>query len=201
MVSTNNSQVVANQTALATNNLRHEHKEALRVLNLMDRAAAYLRNGRNISPFFFEEVVDFLQLFIVCAHHAKEEEILFPFLNDKHIMEKNVPLETIHEEHAEEHRLIARMETAFQLYKTGQPSGRTLLIETFEEYSHIARRHIFKEYTLFMLADEKLSQADQVALSQRFTDLERRKLYEGTAERLKELVNELERQAFHWGDI
>jgi hemerythrin-like domain-containing protein len=200
MVSTTNPQATANQTALATNNLRHEHEAALRVLNLMDRAAAYLRDGRKISPFFFEEVVDFLQLFVVCSHHAKEEEILFPFLKEKQINEKNVPLDTIHQEHAEEHRLIAHMETAFQLYRNGQPSGHTLLIETFEHYTHIARRHILKENTLFMLADEKLSLKTQAELKARFTDLECRKLYEGTAERLKELVNELERQAFHWDD-
>src|SRR4051794_5134160 len=62
MVSSIKIQVAAKQTTLATNNLRHEHEAALRVLNLMDRAAAYLREGRRISPFFFEEVVDFLQL-------------------------------------------------------------------------------------------------------------------------------------------
>jgi hemerythrin-like domain-containing protein len=184
--------------ALATDNLRREHDAALRVFRLMDRAAVYMADGRQISPFFFEQVVDFLQLFIVCAHHAKEEEILFPYLKEQLIEETAVPINTIHQEHLEEHRLIQLLETGFQLYKAGKGSGRNLLIDTLEQYTHVARRHIMKENTLFMLADEKLTADDQALLAERFTELECRKLYEGTAERLKELVNELERQAFHW---
>lgn len=182
----------------ATDNLRAEHEAALRVFRLMDRAATYLKDGREISPFFFEQVVDFLQLFVVCAHHAKEEEVLFPYLVEKHIQENSVPINSIHQEHLEEHRLIHLMETGFQLYKARKETGRELLIETFEQYTHIARRHIMKENTLFMLADEKLSAGDQATLAESFHDLEHRKLYEGTAARLNELVNELEREAFHW---
>ena len=186
------------QGGLATDNLREEHEAALRVLKLLDRATTYLKDGRDISPFFFEEVVDFLELFVICAHHAKEEEILFPFLKEKAIQEKDVPVDKIHEEHEEEHRLIEQMEKGFTLYKTGDPTGRKILIETGEQYTHIARRHIMKENTLFMLADKVLSPEVQSKLYQDFDRLESRKLYEGTAERLKELVNELERQAFHW---
>lgn len=197
-MTTLNPKAVMFQPVLATDNLRREHDAALRVLRLMDRAAAYLKDGRDISPFFFEQVVDFLQLFVVCAHHAKEEEILFPYLIEKHIQENSTPINTIHQEHLEEHRLIHLMETGFQLYKAGKEAGRKLLIETFEQYTHIARRHIMKENTLFMLADEGLSAEDQAALGKSFYELECRKLYEGTAARLIELINELERQAFHW---
>lgn len=197
-MTTLNSKTGMFQPVLATDNLRRDHDAALRVFRLMDRAAAYLKDGRDISPFFFEQVVDFLQLFVVCAHHAKEEEILFPYLIEKHIQENNVPINTIHQEHLEEHRLIQLMETGFQLYKAGKGVGRKLLIETFEQYTHIARRHVMKENTLFMLADEGLSAADQAALAESFHELECRKLYEGTAARLHELVNELEREAFHW---
>jgi hemerythrin-like domain-containing protein len=186
------------QPVLATDNLRREHDAALRVYRLMDRAAAYLKDGRDISPFFFEQVVDFLQLFVVCAHHAKEEEIFFPYLIEKQIQENNVPINSIHQEHLEEHRLIDLMETGFQLYKAGKGSGRNLLIETFEQYTHIARRHVMKENTLFMLADKGLSAEEQATLAESFNELECRKLYEGTSARLKELVNELEREAFHW---
>lgn len=182
----------------ATDNLRQEHEAALRVLKLLDRAVTQLKDDQKISPFFFEEVVDFLQLFVVCAHHAKEEEILFPYLIEKGIAEEKVPVETIHREHEEEHRLIGEMEQGFFMYKTGNPVGREFLIDTASRFTHIARRHIFKESTLFMLADEKLSPEAQAEIRERFDQLEQRKLYEGTAERLKELVNELERQAFHW---
>ncbi len=186
------------QGGLATDKLRQEHEAALRVLKLLDRAVVHLKDDQKINPFFFEEVIDFLQLFVVCAHHAKEEEILFPFLKEKCIQEKDVPIETIHQEHYKEHQLIAQMEKGFYLYKEGSPAGREFLIEVTELYTHIARRHIMKENTLFMLADEVLSPEDQAKIRQDFDNLELQKLYEGTAERLKELVNELERQAFHW---
>lgn len=198
MLSSTGPRIYSKQGGLATDNLRYEHEAALRVLKLLDRAVVYLKDGREISPFFFEEVVDFLQLFVVCAHHAKEEEILFPLLKEKCIQEEDVPIETIHREHGEEQHLIQQMELGFQLYKVGEPTGREILAESAEEYTHIARRHILKENTLFMLADERLSPEVQAGLCNDFDQLDRTTLYEGTAERLKELVNELERQAFHW---
>lgn len=198
MVSTTSPGIHAVESGLATDNLRHEHEAALRVLKLLDRAVTCLKHGQNINPFFFEEVVDFLQLFVVCAHHAKEEEILFPYLLEKGVRVENAPVETIHREHEEEHRLIGELERGFYIYKTGDPAGQAYLIDTAARLTHIARRHIFKENTLFMTADEMLTPAAQAELWESFGQLERRKLYQGTAERLKELVNELERQAFHW---
>ncbi|MDB5083086.1 MAG: cytoplasmic protein [Chloroflexi bacterium] len=198
MLSSVGPKIYSTPGGLATAVLRREHEAAMRVLNLLDRAVIRLKGKREISPFFFEQVVDFLEIYIGCAHHAKEEEILFPYLKEKSIEVDKIPIDTIHQDHEEEHRLVRQLEIGFELFKLKEPSGAELLIEVAGIYTHIARRHILKENSLFMLADERLSPDDQIYLRARFDLLERNKLYEGTPERLKELVNELERQAFHW---
>jgi hemerythrin-like domain-containing protein len=198
MITISGPQVQAKPVELATAVLRQEHDSALQVLRVLDRAVDLMKGGQEISPFFFEEVLDFLQLYVDCAHHANEEAILFPYLKAKGIQDEGVPVDSIHRDHDEERRLVEQMNQGLNLLLVQDPAGRPMLLAAAGKYTHIARRHIMKENTLFMLADAVLSPEAQTALRAAFELLERQRLHEGTPERLKELVSELQRQAFHW---
>jgi branched-chain amino acid transport system ATP-binding protein len=191
-------QTQAKPVESATAILREEHNLALQVLRVLDRAVDLMEDGQEISPFFFEEVLDFLQLYVDCAHHAKEEEILFPYLKAKGIQAGTVPVDSIHQDHDEERRLVEQMSRGLNLLLVNDPAGRPMLLAAAGKYTHIARRHIMKENTLFMRADALLPPEAQAELGAAFELLERQRLHEGTPARLKELVNELQRQAFHW---
>ena len=68
----------------ATQQLRDEHEGVLAMLEIIEAMLA----KPELSTSEFEQVVDFLKVFVDRCHHGKEEEILFPTLERAGISKK-----------------------------------------------------------------------------------------------------------------
>jgi hemerythrin-like domain-containing protein len=76
-----------------------EHRLIERMLELIKREAARIRDTNEINPVFIDNAVDFIRVYAARTHHGKEEDILFRDLAKKDMTaeEKRIMAELIQE--------------------------------------------------------------------------------------------------------
>lgn len=63
--------------------LRDEHEVILRVVDATEATANAIEWGAEAPAQFLNEIVEFLRLYADRQHHGKEEDLLFPELENK----------------------------------------------------------------------------------------------------------------------
>ncbi len=183
----------------ATNILRNEHEAVLKVLEALDKAVVRLNNEDAVPISFFEDVLEFLTVFVDKCHHSKEEEVLFPLLAQGGIPVEGGPIGQMLLEHEQGREFIREMQRGVGGLKKGVPTGRYLLINGAEGYSKLLKQHIFKEnQVLFIMADSLLQPAAQEDLTRQFDEIEHNKIGEGTHERLHGMIDQLIALSADW---
>lgn len=188
----------------ATNILRSEHEAVLEVLAILEQASnRLLEENQPPSLEFFEQMVEFLSIFVDKCHHSKEEKFLFPNLELMGVMQNGGPIGCMLDEHETGRGLIGEMYEAVALIKAGnQAVGRQQLATSAIEYSQLMQNHIAKENgVLFLLADKLLRPEKQQELVTAFELIESERLGEGTHERLHGLIDQWKVQAEAWQKV
>jgi hemerythrin-like domain-containing protein len=62
--------------------LMHEHKAILIALNVIEQMVRRVQNDKGIESKDIEEMIGFLKVFADKCHHGKEEDFLFPALEE-----------------------------------------------------------------------------------------------------------------------
>ena len=75
----------------ATEQLKNEHEAVKLMMKILDAACGNLKAGNKPQVADFEDMIDFLKVFVDRCHHGKEEQILFP------VGQGCVPLERHHD--------------------------------------------------------------------------------------------------------
>jgi hemerythrin-like domain-containing protein len=65
-----------------TDQLRDEHEGVKLMLAILGRAAARLETGQDVSPEDLAQMLEFITVFADKCHHGKEEELLFPAMEE-----------------------------------------------------------------------------------------------------------------------
>ena len=146
----------------ATEILEREHAIIERALNLLEDAVAMIRAGRRPPDGFETWAVRFIREFADGRHHAKEEEVLFPLLEERGVPRSGGPIGCMLHEHEMGRDCVRRMCAA--LPPAGDDSAG--FASAAENYISLLRQHIFKENNvLFMMARRCLSpQDDELAV-------------------------------------
>ena len=71
--------------ATATKVLRHEHEAILKILDVTEKVANRLERGEAVRQEVLANLQEFFRLFADQCHHGKEEDLLFPLLEQKGI--------------------------------------------------------------------------------------------------------------------
>jgi len=177
--------------------LKAEHQVILRVLDvletLIDRPAG---NGRlELAPL--AQCVEFFQLFADACHHAKEEDLLFPVLEERGIPRDGGPIGMMLYEHRVARSLVARMHQALGGLADDDASSISSFHDAARDYLELLRQHIFKEdHVLFDAGDQAMNEADQVILGERFCEVGCQAFGGKRREELVAMADERERQ---WG--
>jgi hemerythrin-like domain-containing protein len=74
-----------------TDVLKHEHRVIERMLRILNVACEKLEKSEDVSLEVFKKAIDFICVFADRCHHGKEEETLFPFVEEHGIPKKAVP--------------------------------------------------------------------------------------------------------------
>lgn len=166
--------------------LSEEHRVIEVVLDCVEKMADALDRGEKLDAESAREAIDFLRVFADRCHHGKEEDQLFPLMEQRGYSPHEGPTAVMRMEHEQGRALIRRMEQAVEAAGEG-------FVEAARGYVDLLRAHIQKEdHCLFPMADQALTPEDRDTLLQRFEHVEQGDLgpevhqrYLGVAESLR----------------
>lgn len=180
----------------ATATLRHEHEAILRMLDATEEVATRLHKGTPVAPETLSGLLEFFKLFADRCHHGKEEDLLFPLLQQKGLPGQGGPIGVMLHEHTLGRSLIREMSEASDGYGTNPDAGLRWA-DAAVDYARLLRAHIDKEnHILFVMAERILSDDEQQELSEAFERIEIEKMGEGTHERLHQQMDRLLKEIF-----
>lgn len=183
----------------ATDVLKDEHRGVERMLAIVEAATRRLEAGGDVPADVYLKAVDFFRGFTDGCHHAKEEEKLFPALEQRGLPRSGGPIGVMLAEHEQGRAHVRVMAEAAASYAEGDRSATAKLIQSGRGYVTLLRQHIGKEDgVLFPMADQMLSDTEQARLEEEFEVIERERTGPGEHERYHRVLDELEQVVARW---
>lgn len=149
--------------------LKEEHRSIERILHVLAGFCRQAENGQAVSGAALDQVLEFISVFADKGHHGKEEQHLFPLLEQRGMPREGGPIAVMLAEHDEGRRLIHRIRSAV---KSGEPGGTFMgeeLVEPARRYIDLLQAHIEKEEkVLFPMATNILDEGDFSSLEASF---------------------------------
>ena len=165
------------------------------MLDVTEEVARLLDRSERVAPETLTGLLEFFRLFADRCHHGKEEDLLFPLLEQKGLPRAGGPIGVMLFEHDQGRALVQQMGDAAQSYSQGSREAGPQWAGAARGYSSLLRQHIDKENNvLFMIAENLLSDTEQQALARAFEKAEEEKMGAGTHERLHALMDKLSGQ-------
>ena len=146
-----------------------EHDLIERGLSLLEDAIIKIEDGQTVPDGFSAWVVRFFQQFADEFHHAKEEDVFFPVLKERGVLEQGGPIGVMLYEHGLSRDCVSRMREASQT----NPFDSRKFVEAAKQYVPLLHEHIFKENNvLFRVAERVMSAADDADVTSKFLQVE-----------------------------
>jgi len=172
--------------------LKDEHRTIERLLRILELTAKRLEEGKEVPPEVLEGALEFIKTFADRCHHGKEEELLFPLLEERGLPRAGGPIGVMLQEHESGREFVRAILRGIAGYKEQAEGIEDEIISSIRGYTQLLKQHIQKEdNVLFPMADHLLSQEEQRRLLERFEEMEK-KVGAGMHERCKRLIEELE---------
>lgn len=149
----------------STESLRRDHNLIEKMLRALTVTAEMLQAGRHVPAPIISQSIEFTKNFMLVCHHGKEEETLFPALENHGMAREGGPIARMIFEHGVAKDLAVKMENSASEYLHSNDAGD--LITDIKNYVEHVSSHLMKEnFRLFMMADMVLkANADQVGKS------------------------------------
>ena len=178
-------------TTNATAILRQEHDAILKMLAVTEETCEMLDRGTPVPAVRLDEILEFFQVFADRCHHGKEEDLLFPLLEQKGIPRFGGPVGVMLNEHELGRAFVRDLAAITRAYATDSSAGPRWA-SAARGYAALLKAHIQKENTvLFVIAERLLSPAEQEQLARDFDRIESEKIGAGTHERLHQMLDRL----------
>ncbi len=179
----------------AIEELKTEHRVIERMLAVLEASCQRLEAGQRVRPDVFREAVDFVRNFADRCHHGKEEENLFPRLQERGVPREGGPIGVMLFEHDEGRQYVGAIAENVDAYERGDAAAARTIAENGRGYVELLRGHIWKEENvLFPMADGVLSSDDQREMEERFQRIETEVMGPGVHEKYHEMLDSLERE-------
>jgi hemerythrin-like domain-containing protein len=174
--------------------LMQEHRVIEQVILCLEEIAIRCEVGQPLDVDSAQQAIDFFRMFADHCHHGKEEDLLFPLMEQKGFSRAGGPTGVMLYEHEAGRRHVRAMSDALERVAAGNITAKGAFIEHARCFAELLRQHIFKEdHCLFPMADRALSELDQQDLSRSFAEVEQQDLgtemhakYVAIADRLAE---------------
>jgi hemerythrin-like domain-containing protein len=172
----------------ATKNLEEDHIHILLLLDVMKQIAG----SENPDVSHLESIVDVIRNFADGLHHAKEENLFFPFLAERGFSSTQGPIAVMLHEHALGRTYLKGIADNISKYREGNKSALIDIYQNMRSYAGLLQDHIGKENNiLFRMADRALSESDHLDLLQKFEEAEKSHASTGTPVEYIERINNL----------
>jgi hemerythrin-like domain-containing protein len=178
-----------------TRQLADEHEFVLLVVGAMEAEAAFIERTDRVHIERVRQMVDFTRNFTDGDHHTKEEDLLFPLLEERSASAGGT-ISVLLSEHEAARDCIRAIDTALPDAEGADPeraaAARAVIAENLKLYAFLLPLHIGKEDTvLFALTEEVLSDREQEMLGEEFQRLATSPGAAAVAERYHRMAHDL----------
>ncbi len=179
----------------ALQELRQEHEAVKLTLRVLDRICQKIEGSGTLGdPQHVEQLLEFFTVFVDKCHHGKEEELLFPALEQVGVGRDRGPIGVMLEEHQRGRECVRKMKAAFSQFKAGAADGAGDFTTSARDYIALLHQHIDKEDgVLYPLAEKQLSAATLAELLKGFETIELEKIGAGKHEEFHKMIDHLEK--------
>jgi hemerythrin-like domain-containing protein len=179
----------------ATSRLREEHEHILEVAGALATLVSAAEAARwDIEAF--ADCVTFIRLFADACHHGKEEDLLFPALEQAGMPHDQGPIAVMLHEHQQGRAYARHMAGALDGARAGDPQARATLRNAAVAYVNLIRGHIAKEdNVLFEMADQAVRGPTCRSLCTAYGAVCARRFEGHTKEQLQELGERIRARA------
>lgn len=141
-------------TTTPTGVLRDEHVLILEVADTLDGMLADEASGVPLDFDTVERCITFFRLFADACHHGKEEDLLFPELEQAGLPHDSGPIAVMLDEHEQGRVFVRAMAASFDGARSGDTTEAAALRRAAEGFIELINAHIGKENNvLFNMAD------------------------------------------------
>ena len=173
-----------------TDILSDEHRVIERVLGAVEKLT-HLPVANALDRW--KEALIFFRQFADQCHHFKEEQVLFPALEEHGIPREGGPVGMMLTEHEGGREHVTAMIAAVGQLEAGNAAAGESLLSHARAYLTLLREHIQKEDDiLFRMADEVIPEHEQKEILKRFEAHEAEEMGAGAHERYLKIAAELE---------
>ncbi len=142
----------------ATTALRSEHNHILAMIACLRAACATSQNGDSFHAETFQSGVDFIRNYADAWHHAKEEDLLFPALEEEGMPRDAGPIAVMLHEHSLGRTYVRQIADNLEAATRGDDAARSVVVRFTLAYADLLSQHIQKENNiLFDMADQILT--------------------------------------------
>jgi len=182
-------------TETTTSRLREEHLVILGVAEATEALVDAADRGEwDLDAF--ADVITFIRLFADACHHGKEEDLLFPELEQAGLPRDRGPIAVMLEEHRQGRELARHMAEALPPAREGGERARAMLRNAALGYVGLIRGHIAKEdQVLFEMADQAVRGPARRALCGAYAGVCSRRFEGRTKEELTALAEKIRARA------
>ncbi|PIN84033.1 MAG: cation-binding protein [Nitrosopumilales archaeon CG11_big_fil_rev_8_21_14_0_20_33_24] len=185
---------------MSTTSLRRDHELIEKVIKAMESTIQLLNDGKQIPESILLPVIDFSKNFTDVCHHSKEENSLFPALEQAGMPRHMGPIAMMLIDHERSREIGKEMENSAKNYILSGDS--TKLISDMQQYVEHITEHLWKENNkLFMMAEARLQYVSK-KIDKELNEIEESKLKETgkTREHYEQLAETLTRDVSQHGN-
>ncbi len=175
----------------ATDALKEEHEAITEMLEVLERIIQRIESGGEANLEDLEGILEFIRVFADRCHHGKEEDILFPAM-EEHGVPRDGPIDVMLMEHEQGRGYVSNMAEALENYGSGKIGTLDEFMENAKKYIELLRKHIEKENNiLYRIAEIHIPEDEDERLLERFEELERERIGPGRHEGFHNLLRGL----------
>jgi hemerythrin-like domain-containing protein len=172
--------------------LKEEHQSILLMLKVMEAVCKKLEAGEDVNKDDLNNMVMFIKEFADKSHHLKEEDLLFPAMEETGIPREGGPIGVMLAEHTTGRKYVKGLSMGIEEYAEGNTNAANQIIENARNYSSLLTNHIYKEDNiLYPMAEMHISKEKQDELLKEFETVDTEKIGLDKQKELTDILHNL----------
>lgn len=175
-----------------TEQLKEEHRVIESMLRILERVYERLEGEEQVDSEHLAQILEFIKVFADRCHHGKEEDLLYPAMEEVGIPREWGPIGVMLMEHNMGRDYVRGMSEALAKHEAGEHRALSEFAKSARNYVALLAQHIPKEDNiLYLMADMHISKEKQEELLEAFEKRETEVIGAGKHEEFHELLERL----------
>jgi len=177
----------------ATQQLKDEHEGIKLMFQILDKICERHKANGDLNTDHLFDIIEFFKIFVDKCHHGKEEDLLFPAMEQAGIPRQG-PIGVMLAEHEKGRGYVRAINAALEKFKAGDKSAADEITDNAERYMELMLSHIDKENNiLYPMGDQRFSKEKDEELFEGFEKIEEERIGAGKHEEFHKLLHNLKK--------